>query len=94
MYDAELFGHCGLKDRIYKLSFQKMHYDQNTIKPITQLNILINSGKPGAYTFTSSWGDKGYYEVWLNCQMIIFTTHKAADRMVEMAVQFQMHRAF
>jgi predicted glycosyl hydrolase (DUF1957 family) len=51
-----------------------MQYDQNVIKPITPSEYLnkfpINQiVSPAA----SSWGDKGYYEVWLNGSTIIFT---------------------
>jgi 1,4-alpha-glucan branching enzyme len=68
-----------------------MQYDQNVIKPITPwqyldkfpVNQIVN---PAA----SSWGDKGYYDVWLNesNDYIYRHLHKAADRMSELANRF------
>ncbi|MDR3256951.1 MAG: DUF1957 domain-containing protein [Endomicrobium sp.] len=92
MYDAELFGHWWFEgpDFINYL-FRKMHYDQNIIKPITPIEYLnkfpVNQiVEPAA----SSWGNKGYYEVWLNQSndYIYRHLHKAAERMIELANKF------
>jgi 1,4-alpha-glucan branching enzyme len=92
MYDAELFGHWWFEgpDFINYL-FRKMHCDQNIIASITPIEYLdrfpLNQiVEPVA----SSWGDKGYYEVWLNQSndYIYRHLHKAADRMVELVNKF------
>lgn len=66
-YDAELFGHWWFEgpEFLYQL-FSYMH-EANVIKPITPVEYLSMYPKnqvvdPSA----SSWGDKGYYDVWLN----------------------------
>jgi 1,4-alpha-glucan branching enzyme len=92
MYDAELFGHWWFEgpDFINYL-FRKMHYDQNIIKPITPSEYLnkfpVNQVVDLA---ASSWGDKGYYEVWLNGSndYIYRHLHKVQDRMTELANKF------
>jgi 1,4-alpha-glucan branching enzyme len=92
MYDAELFGHWWFEGPDFiNFLFRKMQYDQNIIKPITPseylnkfpVNQIVN---PAA----SSWGDKGYYEVWLNGanDYIYRHLHKASDRMSELANKF------
>jgi len=68
MYDAELFGHWWFEGPDFlNYLFRKIHYDQNVFKPILPTEYLDRYPKnqilqPAA----SSWGDKGYYEVWLN----------------------------
>lgn len=92
MYDAELFGHWWFEGpEFLNFLFRKMHYDQNTIKPITPVEYLDKFPVNQVLTpAASSWGDKGYYEVWLNetNDYIYRHLHKAADRMVEMTEQF------
>lgn len=68
MYDAELFGHWWFEGPDFlNYLFRKIHYDQNIFKPILPMEYIDMYPKnqilqPAA----SSWGDKGYYEVWLN----------------------------
>jgi 1,4-alpha-glucan branching enzyme len=68
MYDAELFGHWWFEGPDFlNFLFRKVHYDQNVFQPITPSEYLeryprCQVQQPAA----SSWGDKGYYEVWLN----------------------------
>lgn len=92
MYDAELFGHWWFEGpQFINFLFRKMHYDQNTIKPITPVEYLDKFPVNQVLTpSASSWGDKGYYEVWLSSSndYIYRHLHKAADRMTEMAAQF------
>ncbi|MDR1522351.1 MAG: DUF1957 domain-containing protein [Endomicrobium sp.] len=92
MYDAELFGHWWFEGpEFINYLFRKMHYDQNIIKPITPMEYLnkfpVNQVVDIA---ASSWGDKGYYEVWLNGSndYIYRHLHKAQDRMIELASKF------
>ncbi|MDR0486533.1 MAG: DUF1957 domain-containing protein [Elusimicrobiota bacterium] len=92
MYDAELFGHWWFEGpHFLNYIFRKMHADQNIIKPITPMEYLekyeFNQVSTPA---ASSWGDKGYYEVWLNGtnDYIYRHLHKAAERMTEIAQKF------
>lgn len=88
-YDAELFGHWWFEgpDWINYL-IRKIVYNQNTIELITPSDYLerhpVNQVcSPSA----TSWGYKGYNEVWLNRSndWIYPHIHKAADRMVALA---------
>ena len=92
MYDAELFGHWWFEGPDFiNFLFRKMHYDQNIIKPITPVEYLDKFPVNQVITpSASSWGDKGYYEVWLNeaNDYIYRHLHKAAERMVELAGKF------
>lgn len=92
MYDAELYGHWWYEgiDFLYFL-FKKIHYDQKDIKLITPLEYLekypVNQVVQPSM---SSWGDKGYHDVWLNSGNDWIYRHlvKAAERMVELANRF------
>jgi 1,4-alpha-glucan branching enzyme len=92
MYDAELFGHWWYEGPMFiEYLYKKFHYDQNTIRPITPNNYLIeNPTNQVATPSMSSWGYKGYAEFWLNenNDWIYPHLHKAADRMSEVAVKF------
>jgi len=92
MYDAELFGHWWFEGPDFiNFLFRKMHYDQDTIKPITPVEYLDKFPVNQVITpAASSWGDKGYYEVWLNGanDYIYRHLHKAAERMEELAAKF------
>lgn len=91
-YDAELFGHWWFEGPMFIEYFlRKMHHDQSEIQPITPSEYLerhpvIQSVQPAP----STWGDKGYYEVWLNGSndWIYRHFHVCEDRMVELAQQF------
>jgi len=88
-YDAELFGHWWFEgpDWIDYL-FRKMHYDQDTVTAITPSEYLdINPVNQRSTPSMSSWGYKGYCEVWLegSNDWVYRHIHKAADRMVELA---------
>lgn len=88
-YDAELFGHWWFEgpDWINYL-IRKIVYNQNTIEMITPSDYLdrhpVNQVCSPAAT---SWGHKGYNEVWLNGSndWIYPRLHQAADRMVALA---------
>lgn len=88
-YDAELFGHWWFEGPQW-LDFliRKITYDQNTIKLITPGDYLTIYPKNQVSTPSmSSWGYKGYNEVWLegSNDWIYRHLHKTADRMVELA---------
>jgi 1,4-alpha-glucan branching enzyme len=91
-YDAELFGHWWFEgpDWINYL-LRKIHFDQQTIKTITipeylERHSTIQVSQPSF----SSWGYKGYCEVWLegSNDWIYRHLHEVADRMVELAQRY------
>lgn len=88
-YDAELFGHWWWEGPQW-LDFllRKLHYDQEAVKPITIPEYLEKYPKNQVcQPVMSSWGHKGYCEVWLegSNQWIYPHLHELADRMVELA---------
>lgn len=88
-YDAELFGHWWYEgvDWINFL-FRKVACDQSTIKMITPWEYLCWHPKNQlARPSESSWGNKGYAEVWCNgCNDWVYRhLHEAALRMTEFA---------
>ncbi|HOX22335.1 MAG TPA: DUF1957 domain-containing protein [Elusimicrobiales bacterium] len=92
MYDAELYGHWWYEGPDFlEFLFKKLHYDQDTIRPITPSEYLAeNPDNQVIQPSMSSWGDKGYNEVWLNGGNDWIYRHliKAAQRMVKLADRF------
>lgn len=88
-YDAELFGHWWFEGPQW-LDFliRKINFDQKTIKLITPSRYLEIYPKNQVLSPTmSSWGWKGYSEVWLegSNDWIYRHLHKATERMIELA---------
>ncbi|MDT3699040.1 MAG: 1,4-alpha-glucan branching protein domain-containing protein [Thermincola sp.] len=91
-YDAELFGHWWFEGpQFINNLIRKTVYDQTTVKLITPGEYLkeypINQMTiPSA----SSWGYRGYHEVWLegSNDWIYRHLHKATERMTELAEKF------
>lgn len=91
-YDAELFGHWWYEGPEWiEFLMRKLHFDQETIRPITPSEYLerhpkLQIIKPSM----SSWGYKGYNEVWLegSNDWIYPHLHMISDRMVELADRF------
>jgi len=88
-YDAELYGHWWFEGPQW-LNFliRKIFFDQKTIKLITPSEYLAENPKNQVSTPSlSSWGWKGYAEVWLegSNDWIYPHIHEAGKRMVEMA---------
>lgn len=88
-YDAELYGHWWFEGPMW-LDFllRKLAYDQKTIRLITPGEYLSIYPRNQVLTPSlSSWGYKGYSEVWLcgENDWIYRHLHKAAERMVESA---------
>ncbi|MDD5069634.1 MAG: DUF1957 domain-containing protein [Candidatus Omnitrophica bacterium] len=86
-YDAELFGHWWFEG-VQWLNFliRKIAYDQNTLKLTTPFRYLKKYPKNQVINPSpSSWGYKGYYEVWLNGSndWIYPHLHRAQEKMVE-----------
>ncbi|MFH2069766.1 MAG: 1,4-alpha-glucan branching protein domain-containing protein [Elusimicrobiota bacterium] len=90
-YDAELFGHWWYEGpEFLNFLFRKIHYDQNVFAPITPSEYLDMFPKNQVITpSASSWGDKGYFEIWLNGtnDWIYRHLHKIAERMIEIAAE-------
>jgi 1,4-alpha-glucan branching enzyme len=88
-YDAELFGHWWFEGPDWiNFLLRKMHYDQQIVKPITIPEYLEKyPNLQVAQPAMSSWGYKGYSEVWLegSNDWIYRHLHEGADRMVELA---------
>ena len=90
-YDAELYGHWWFEGpQFLDFFFRKIHFDQNDIECITPGDFLdaglaIQIQQPTA----SSWGENGYYKVWINEQneWMYPYQHDAERRMTELASQ-------
>jgi 1,4-alpha-glucan branching enzyme len=92
-YDAELYGHWWFEGPWFiEYLFRKIAFDQQEIAVIT----------PGAYLekfpvnqvvqpCASTWGDKGYFEVWLNGgnDWIYRHLHKAEEFMLDLVRRFR-----
>ncbi len=91
-YDAELFGHWWYEGPEFLDYFvRKACFDQKIFSLITpedylRLHPTNQVAKPGA----SSWGEEGYYRVWLNerNQWILPHLQIAGQRMTELARRF------
>ncbi len=91
-FDAELFGHWWFEGpEFLDLFLRKAAYDQDVFRLTTpgaylQRNPTLQLVAPAA----SSWGNKGYWEVWLDqCNSWIYPhLHTAARRMTECARKY------
>ena len=88
-YDAELFGHWWYEGPDWiNFLLRKVAYDQGTFAMTTPRHYLETENRlQVAEPAASSWGDKGFYEVWLNGSndWIYPHLHKCAERMGELA---------
>ncbi len=88
-YDAELFGHWWYEGPEWlEFLFRKVHFDQDNISLITPTEYLKRYRRNQVSTPSmSSWGYKGYNEVWLegSNDWIYRHLHRAGIRMVELA---------
>lgn len=91
-YDAELYGHWWFEGPDWLNFFlRKIACDQQTVRLITPSEYLKENPQCQMTTPAfSSWGYKGYAEVWLDGSndWIYRHLHKAADRMTELAAAF------
>jgi 1,4-alpha-glucan branching enzyme len=94
-YDAELFGHWWFEGvdwlEMCLRSMDTRSVEIHTITPSEYLS--LHDGMPRvqiSYPSASSWGEKGYHEVWLNDRNDYLYRHilKAAERMIALADQF------
>jgi len=91
-YDAELFGHWWYEGPMW-LDFliRKICFDQKTIRLITPSEYLAENPRNQVITPSlSSWGWKGYSEMWLQGpnDWIYRHLHIASERMTELAKSF------
>jgi len=92
MYDAELFGHWWYEgpEWLYFL-LREMYLGHKNFRAITPSEYLELQGSQTALQecepSMSSWGNKGYNEVWLNSlnDYIYRHLHKATERMIYLA---------
>ena len=91
-YDAELFGHWWYEGPEFLDYFvRKVYYDQDVIKLSTPWEYLRgNPTQQVATPSASSWGEEGYWRVWLNDKNEWIYPHLdvAQDRMTELARKF------
>ncbi len=91
-YDAELYGHWWFEGPDWiNFVIRKIYHDQKIVKLTTPKEYLEMFPRNQVSTPSfSSWGWKGYCEVWLegSNDWIYRHLHKAAERMVEMANAF------
>ena len=91
-YDTELFGHWWYEGPLW-LDFliRKICFDQKTIRMITPSEYLADNPRNQIVTPSlSSWGWKGYSEMWLQGpnDWIYRHLHAASERMTELAKSF------
>ena len=91
-YDAELFGHWWYEGPEFLNYFvRKAYYDQNVFQITTPQDYLIrHPSNQVATPAASSWGEGGYWGVWLDekNQWIYPHLHFAQERMSELARRF------
>jgi 1,4-alpha-glucan branching enzyme len=89
IYDAELFGHWWFEGPDFlECLLRKIHFDQNVFKTTNAPEYLQHTGEQQIVEpEPSSWGDKGYHEVWLNASndWIYPHLHIATERMIRLA---------
>jgi len=91
-YDAELFGHWWFEGpQFLDFLFRKLHFDQTEISAVTPGD-FIDSGLPiqVQHPTGSSWGEGGYFSVWLNekSSWMYPYQHDAERKMTELANKF------
>jgi 1,4-alpha-glucan branching enzyme len=91
-YDAELYGHWWYEGpQFLDFFFRKLHFHQSEIEAVTPGDFLdagipIQVQRPSA----SSWGEKGYFKVWINeaNSWMYPYQHDAERRMTALADRF------
>lgn len=94
-YDAELFGHWWYEGPEFLDFFvRKAWFDQKILELITPSDYLRRHDRHQvAAPASSSWGEEGYWRVWLNetNQWIYPHLHAAQERMTQLARRFGAH---
>lgn len=91
-YDAELFGHWWFEGPDFlNFLFRKTAYDQKTFE-FTTLDGYLHRHQTQQMSIpaTGSWGDKGYFEVWINEATDYIPKHlfHCADEMIRLCDEF------
>lgn len=91
-YDTELFGHWWFEGPIWlEYLLRKINFDQKVFRMITPSEYLQENPRNQVITPSmSSWGWKGYSEIWLQGvnDWIYRHLHQASERMTELATTF------
>jgi 1,4-alpha-glucan branching enzyme len=91
-YDAELFGHWWYEGpEFLDYFFRKAVFDQQTFKCVTPEEYLReHPAQQVAKPSPSSWGEEGYWKVWLNAtnEWIYPHLQVAQERMTELANRY------
>ncbi|ACL70349.1 glycoside hydrolase family 57 protein [Halothermothrix orenii] len=91
-YDAELFGHWWFEGPQWlEFLLEKIHYDQEDFTTITPSEYLdLYPRNQVAMPAESSWGYKGYHEVWLNGSndWVYRHLHEAELKMITLADKY------
>lgn len=92
-YDAELYGHWWYEGpEFLNFLLRKIHFDQDAVDLCTPSEYMALYPETQVATPSfSSWGAKGYSEVWLegSNDWIYRHLHKAEERMVDLANRFR-----
>ncbi len=91
-YDAELFGHWWFEGPKFLYHLFKQLHQHGVIEPVTPVQYLQRYPQNQVVEVApSSWGDKGYYDVWLNGgnDWIYMHLHYMADTMAELASRYR-----
>jgi len=90
-YDAELFGHWWFEGPLWlEFLLRKTAFDTNMVKTITPSEYLnLYPVNQPSTPCMSSWGSKGYNDVWLDSSnhWVYRHLHQAAKRMTKLATQ-------
>ena len=90
-FDAELFGHWWYEGPMWLESLIRRIAETPAIELTTPSDYLKSyPDHPGSQPAFSSWGNKGYSEVWLDGSndWVYRHTHKAIERMCELVERF------
>lgn len=91
-FDAELFGHWWYEGpEFIEYFLRKVAFDQTDIRMVTpEEHLAEHPNAHVAQPALSSWGDKGYFEVWLNGgnDWIYPHLHNAEERIVTFANRY------
>ncbi len=91
-YDAELYGHWWFEGPDFLLNVFREMNKSDTVKPITPIEYLNEFPTNQIVDLNpSSWGDEGYYKVWLNTgnEWIYRHLHFMANSMVKIAEEYK-----
>lgn len=91
-YDAELFGHWWYEGPMWlDFLFRKLAFDQDELRLTTPSEYLIENPRNQVITPSlSSWGWKGYSEMWLqgSNDWVYRHLHIASERMTQLAARY------